>query len=210
LAVLARSKTLGVAVAIMVSACLQPVGESGLETDAGRGGSATGGSTTSGGATGGSTSGGSTTGGSVTYCDAGPCTTVTGASGTCCNGQCTDTLSDSENCGGCGLGCGDASYPNVRGCCAGQCTSLFWDSMNCGRCGVRCPSWGSCSGGWCEASFCYDAVSCCGNRSMMCNSDQACCNDGARADWRRYQCVDLSQGVCPPDGGSCGTEATGC
>jgi hypothetical protein len=46
LAALARFQTFGVAFAIMVGGCLQPVGQSGLEADAGGGGSTTGGSTT--------------------------------------------------------------------------------------------------------------------------------------------------------------------
>ena len=153
--------------------------------------------TTSSGSTSGGSSAGSTTGGSARECDAGPCPTRTGTSGTCCNGQCTDTLSDSQNCGGCGLGCGVTVQTDGFDCCDGRCTDVGWDSMNCGKCGVRCASTETCDLWSCETSFCYDLrdpPGCCG--SVICSRSQACCNgEGGTGD---YECVAFSHGACPP------------
>jgi hypothetical protein len=74
-----------------------------------------------------------------------------------CNGACTDTTSDVNNCGSCGSVC---PYPieGARTCnngcctfetlCGGSCTFTSADPLNCGTCGNVCPS-GVCNGGEC-------------------------------------------------------------
>jgi hypothetical protein len=87
---------------------------------------------------------------------------------TCCNGQCTDTSTDAQNCGACGMGCmsNNASAACVGGACtAGACRPGWGDcngnaldgcevntntsSANCGACNKACPANQSCNAGAC-------------------------------------------------------------
>ncbi|HUB09144.1 MAG TPA: hypothetical protein VMB50_19215 [Myxococcales bacterium] len=104
------------------------------------------------------------------------CATVGGGGGVCCNGGCTDTWTDSQNCGQCYEACPSgelcvygscqgvvASCGNVPvgtlcaqadgglgGCCGG-CRQLDFqtDPANCGGCGQICPQGATCAGGQC-------------------------------------------------------------
>jgi hypothetical protein len=90
----------------------------------------------------------------------------TGSSGctgglTMCVSGCTDTTSDSLNCGTCGTSCNGGTCTagvcaTTSGCtggesmCNGECTDTTSDPDNCGTCGTQCPS-ATCSGGTCTA-----------------------------------------------------------
>ncbi len=68
---------------------------------------------------------------------------------TFCNGTCTDTSIDAQNCGACGNKCppestcidGTCSSPCLPGqtSCNGTCVDISADSQNCGACGRKCP-----------------------------------------------------------------------
>ncbi|KAK3137197.1 hypothetical protein QOZ80_5BG0449040 [Eleusine coracana subsp. coracana] len=62
---------------------------------------------------------------------------------TCCGGQCVDTVSSSDHCGGCHKVCNHG-----RTCCGGRCIYLSSDKNNCGRCSNQCSK--KCSYGFCD------------------------------------------------------------
>ncbi|MEZ4404956.1 MAG: hypothetical protein R3A52_00490 [Polyangiales bacterium] len=87
---------------------------------------------------------------------------------------CGDTMSDRNNCGGCGRVCcagnicaagmcvnacspGNTSCPPTTppvGCFGGgTCRDLSTDNANCGACGNACPTGQVCSAGTCQAPF---------------------------------------------------------
>ena len=76
---------------------------------------------------------------------------------TCCPpGQCVDTNTDPENCGGCGVvcpnggACIDGSCPCPGGqFCGDQCVDTQSDPSNCGGCGYVCPTGSSCENAGC-------------------------------------------------------------
>jgi|SRR5579884_1044521 len=61
-----------------------------------------------------------------------------------CNGQCTDTSADDQNCGTCGNQCADV-------CCNGTCVLIDSDPNNCGDCGIVCGSGQTCQNLACVA-----------------------------------------------------------
>lgn len=79
-----------------------------------------------------------------------------------CSGSCTDTSSDSNNCGSCGnvcqsgASCVSGSCSSSGECspsetnCGGSCTDTQSDSQNCGSCGNACTQGESCVGGSCS------------------------------------------------------------
>lgn len=92
------------------------------------------------------------------------------------NGTCVDTMTDRNNCGGCGNVCradevcrsGMCTRPTTVcasdndcapacpaghrcRCCNGTCDDTTTDTMNCGGCGTICPSGTVCLGGMCRA-----------------------------------------------------------
>ena len=71
-----------------------------------------------------------------------------GGSGGCCQHRCVTIGTDANNCGGCGITCG-----NGQVCCAGLCAVLASDLDNCGACGNSCdlPHLG---GPACRAALC--------------------------------------------------------
>lgn len=89
-----------------------------------------------------------------------------------CEGRCTDTLNDPQNCGGCGTVC--PGYPNTdRYCLDGRChtfcsstytdcnkdmtdgceASITEDANNCGGCGNVCGSGSTCHSSRCWANI---------------------------------------------------------
>jgi hypothetical protein len=73
-----------------------------------------------------------------------------GAGGACCGGQCTDTRSDPNNCGACGMVCATANANSS--CVGGQC-----------KVGTCKPGWGDCNGNpidGCETNQHSDANNC--------------------------------------------------
>ncbi len=80
---------------------------------------------------------------------------------TLCNGTCTDTSVDSQNCGKCGNICPADSHC-INGVCSssclpgqtscnGNCVDTSADSQNCGSCGDVCPANAVCISGVCSA-----------------------------------------------------------
>jgi hypothetical protein len=75
---------------------------------------------------------------------------------------CTDTMSDSNNCGSCGNACkqgwlcyGGACIPKCPAGfapCSGRCADLSIDPDNCGACGAACDTGQTCSAGRCSTS----------------------------------------------------------
>lgn len=82
----------------------------------------------------------------------------------CCNDVCTDTMTDSQNCGTCGVSCSPGTYcvngtcqalcPPTFAVCNGTCTDILFDTSNCGACNNVCPTYThgvtTCVSGTCE------------------------------------------------------------
>lgn len=84
-----------------------------------------------------------------------------------CGDECTDTSSDPQNCGNCGIVCVDGFCdggfcqsqpqpvcPDGYSPCGDFCYDLQNDPQNCGFCGNVCSPGVSCSGGSCAAQSC--------------------------------------------------------
>ena len=76
-----------------------------------------------------------------------------------CGASCTDVMTDSSNCGGCGISCSSTQvcqqgHCTVR-CAAGEticfdgCHDLLFDADNCGTCGNACPVGLACNNSVC-------------------------------------------------------------
>ncbi len=145
-----------------------------------------------------------------------------GGVGFCCQGACHATASDPNNCGGCGIICGEGTacsdsscriaepcngvagtiYPPIcrladgsaGSCCAGGCVESSNDPNNCGGCGATCPTGASCNGGACSFSC-----------ESGCPQGYSC---GAGSCWRT-DCTGAADGVrcqiepTSPYGGTC-------
>ncbi len=112
----------------------------------------------------------------------------------CCNGICTDTNTDTNNCGQCGNACLPGPSPDcVMGlcgcsgfsgqacaagdtCCSNGCKNLLTDTSNCGECGKKCSAGQVCSNGTCS----------CGSAGAQCTGTQICCPAGSPS----ATCVD--------------------
>jgi len=76
-----------------------------------------------------------------------------------CDGICTDTMTDSSNCGGCSVSCTITEtclqgrcMPRCAGgetSCADGCHDLLFDAGNCGFCGNACPVGLTCNNSVC-------------------------------------------------------------
>ena len=90
-----------------------------------------------------------------------------------CGTTCTDITSDSNNCGGCGIKCGQQQKCSSEHCintntcnspltkCGTDCTLLSQDPFNCGKCNNPCGEYGE----GCQNSQCVCvpwAISCSG------------------------------------------------
>ena len=121
------------------------------------------------------------------------CTIVTQQGGCAadCNGVCTDTASDPNNCGGCGLACNPGDF-----CQGGQC--VVNGQVTCLNDGAGCTSNADCCSSVCDVTnTCASPVAGCLEDNAPCATDGDCCS-----------------GVCGPDGycgvGACLPEGSGC
>lgn len=121
--------------------------------------------------------------------------------------SCSDTTTDTKNCGSCGNACptGEKCLSSSCTTCAGincsgtdtccpsgsgkACTNLQSDAQNCGKCGTACPTGEKCVSGSCTN---------CGGTT--CTSSQTCCTAGGTKS-----CVDLTS-----DSNNCGSCGNGC
>ena len=91
--------------------------------------------------------------------DSGP--TCTGAEVEC-GGDCVDTQSDEDHCGGCGMACGSGEACEMGSCvlvcgpgtieCGGTCVDTDVDPAHCGGCDMACATGEFCVEGACSAS----------------------------------------------------------
>lgn len=136
-----------------------------------------------------------------------------------CGGECVDTTSDPDHCGGCGVLCPPEQGfqcvdsvcvgaipcpPELTDCGKGECVDLASDPSNCGGCGVVCPT-GSCVDFVCQQDCtpplqtcpdgCVDVASDpfnCGGCNIQCPDGWSC---------QSFTCVPP---VCPPNLTLCG------
>jgi hypothetical protein len=107
---------------------------------------------------------------------------VCGEGLTRCNLTCEDTTSDSENCGACGVACGQAQVCVEGACqcregstqCGSQCAVLSSDAQNCGACGTACGPTEVCEAGACKVS-CAVGLALCGGACVDLQSNAAHC-----------------------------------
>jgi len=146
----------------------------------------------------------------------------------CCYGQCTNLLTDENNCGYCRWpGTLSSTCASGLTCCDGQCVNINTNMRNCGECGHDCGASGFCCNrmcswpyfepGWDECSACGltcdpDTERCCDGRcvniredenncggcGVQCRSGETCCPDG---HCRNLQTNTLNCGSC---GHECG------
>ena len=145
-----------------------------------------------------------------------------------CDGQCVDTSTDADHCGGCGQEC-PAPENAVPICsdsecgfecaadfdfCSGACVDLQIDSNHCGVCGNGCPEGEICQGGSCEELECDGEELVCGSECVDVNIDPDHCGDcgivctteidGAQPICEdgncADQCIDEEETLCPADG----------
>ena len=150
-----------------------------------------------------------------------------------CGDVCVDYLNDPENCGGCGIVCGDDSCCSEGVCtpvcqegqilCGGVCVDPSSDNANCGACGNDCGDVGCCSAGECVSAcgdgstfcngFCYDLTADpqnCGGCGNACPSGNSCTNGACVACNGDLGGTDVCGDQCvdlstdPYNCGSCG------
>jgi hypothetical protein len=116
--------------------------------------------------------------------------------------------SDPENCGDCGVTCGDI-------CCGGACVNSASDEANCGDCGVACDTGELCDGGQCECGgdVCVGDETCdatrgacrCGNIAA-CEGTETCTVDGGVGTCDCAGEVCAANEVCDGTGCRCGAD----
>lgn len=153
-----------------------------------------------------------------------------------CSGQCVDTISDPNNCGGCGQACppgeictftgwpptdihcqcgdtGGSCGAPPKACCEDACVDLDFDNENCGACGNELPAGQVCCFG---KPVDANANPDCGGCGYICSGDTACCGNGDGG-----MCVDItttedcggcgsSYSVGTPRGQTCGADESCC
>ncbi|MDD1653126.1 MAG: hypothetical protein LUQ64_01130, partial [Methanomicrobiales archaeon] len=168
-------------------------------------------------------------------CSQGTCTAACYGGYANCDGSLSNgcevfPLSDSSNCGSCGVRCGSGQKCADGRCvtenlcgegateCSGRCVILSADATNCGQCGYSCPSvangWPVCRQGTCAASCNTGFADCDGNFANGCETniltDRAnCgrCNALCMVEFpccANGNCVGPSQCPCPSGQTNCG------
>jgi hypothetical protein len=113
-----------------------------------------------------------------------------------CDGTCTNTQYDPNNCGNCGVVCGNGEYCSQGTCsaqclgsklCDGACVNTNTDPDNCGDCGTKCSAPQVCSVGICDVTCVGGTIKCgtdcanlqndpnnCGQCGKICPGGQVC------------------------------------
>jgi hypothetical protein len=105
---------------------------------------------------------------------------------TLCGSACVDLVTDHDNCGKCGLKCGDqqvcmgqcygpmACGPSLTMCATG-CTNTQTDAAHCGSCGHACATGETCVAGTCTAAACPVGQQQCNGACIDVATDPANC-----------------------------------
>jgi hypothetical protein len=145
----------------------------------------------------------------------------------CCNGICTDTNTDINNCGQCSNACLPGPAPDcVMGmcgcsgnsgsacaasdtCCSNGCKNLLTDQFNCGECGKKCSGNQACNNGACSCggATCNANQICCTNVCVDKNTDNNNCGFCGNVCQNGNTCVN---GLCQGGNNNCGPGGTPC
>lgn len=122
-----------------------------------------------------------------------------------CPSGCTDTQTDSRNCGGCGNIClagqvcqaGTCSCPTGEQLCAGECFDTRSSPLHCGTCNNACPAGQTCNAGVCSGS-CPTGQTSCSGRCTDLRNDPANCGACGQACGAGEPCFEgACQSGCP-------------
>ena len=124
-----------------------------------------------------------------------------------CDGECIPVSMDPDNCGGCGITCGEGEVctggqcvdegdcPGGLTACDGICTDTIYDSDHCGLCGNVCGEGQGCAGGQCvdQIELGDDPEFCEGGGPVIefgenVESPQSCAGDLAESTFRWGLC----------------------
>ena len=158
--------------------------------------------------------------------DSGPTLCAHCGAQACCNGICTDTNTDTNNCGQCSNACLPGPSPDcVMGlcgcsgnsgqacaagdtCCSNGCKNLLTDAQNCGECGKKCTGNQTCANGSCSCggTTCTGTQICCSNACVDKNTDPNNCGFCGNQCQGAATCVN---GLCSGNN-NCGPGGTPC
>jgi hypothetical protein len=116
-----------------------------------------------------------------------------------CDGNIDETFdfsSDEDNCGQCGMGCGDGDL-----CCSGVCKDIDSDPAHCGGCNETCNL--TCCDGDCVSTNTIDYCLAC---NVQCDPGQGCCETGCESLNTTDNCRECGE-TCETGYGCC---AEGC